>query len=489
MGIPLTGNITTTDPLDTFPTHLAELGKGGHRTVATLVDRDAISADRLEEGMTVYVQEDGATYTLGADLVTWVDSIGTLADVASLQENRLYGVADYGSGAEYTDLAGRLPMQYTYDGAAYTNNNIAPITTDADATLAEQSDYYAVYQDANAVQMYAVNGTKGGTWSDPVEFVTSGSSVKAYDAFNGDSMLVSNTDVGGVGVIYHAPVCINKVRLKTTIVNSQRQLATGLYVLGSNDENYDTANFELVAEVCQQSDVQSFYDNTEEFVNNKSYLHYRFMTSGNRDSDLADGTGTDITILETFEAEVTGTAPFTPTGSIVGLSTVATTNDYNDLNNKPVLEEVATSGSYNDLVDKPIISLVSNTLSLDGTNIDLSAYLDDTTNTVVSASISGTQITLVREDTTTFTLEIGNILSSIGNIGDIDITGIADGSVLKYNGTTSKWEIGSDNGSTTINEDFEITDSLKGVILTSPDSTRWRITVDDNGNLTTTEVI
>lgn len=34
-----------------------------------------------------------------------------------------------------------------------------------------------------------------------------------------------------------------------------------------------------------------------------------------------------------------------------------------------------------------------------------------------------------------------------------------------------------------ISDDFEITDAAKGVILTSPDSTRWRVTVDNAGAL------
>lgn len=36
--------------------------------------------------------------------------------------------------------------------------------------------------------------------------------------------------------------------------------------------------------------------------------------------------------------------------------------------------------------------------------------------------------------------------------------------------------------------DVEITDTTKGVILTAPDASRWRITVDNSGNLTTTSI-
>jgi hypothetical protein len=38
-------------------------------------------------------------------------------------------------------------------------------------------------------------------------------------------------------------------------------------------------------------------------------------------------------------------------------------------------------------------------------------------------------------------------------------------------------------------DDIDITDSARGVILRSPDNTRWRVTVDDTGTLTTTEVV
>lgn len=44
------------------------------------------------------------------------------------------------------------------------------------------------------------------------------------------------------------------------------------------------------------------------------------------------------------------------------------------------------------------------------------------------------------------------------------------------------------NGTITAPNDVEITDTTKGVILTAPDASRWRITVDNSGNLTTTSI-
>lgn len=54
---------------------------------------------------------------------------------------------------------------------------------------------------------------------------------------------------------------------------------------------------------------------------------------------------------------------------------------------------------------------------------------------------------------------------------------LVDGDLANYDNTSSGFAvaIGAD--------DIEITDDTKGIILTSPDSTRWRVTVDNAGTL------
>jgi hypothetical protein len=47
---------------DQFPTHHAQYGKGGWRSVTSLNDRDAIPIPRLEDGMVVYVSEVQTPY-------------------------------------------------------------------------------------------------------------------------------------------------------------------------------------------------------------------------------------------------------------------------------------------------------------------------------------------------------------------------------------------------------------------------------------------
>lgn len=71
MPIPITDIITTTSPSDSYPTHDAALGKGGHRTVNVVSDLSNISTERRVEGMLVYVKSTQKTYKLLPDLLSW----------------------------------------------------------------------------------------------------------------------------------------------------------------------------------------------------------------------------------------------------------------------------------------------------------------------------------------------------------------------------------------------------------------------------------
>lgn len=59
----------TTD--DQFATHEAKYGQGGWREVATIAERDAITEQRREAGMAVYVTSESKLYILNNDLLTW----------------------------------------------------------------------------------------------------------------------------------------------------------------------------------------------------------------------------------------------------------------------------------------------------------------------------------------------------------------------------------------------------------------------------------
>ncbi|MBR2246969.1 MAG: hypothetical protein IJ880_08100 [Bacilli bacterium] len=68
VNIPSTIVPFTTD--DTYATHEAIFGKGGFRSVRTIIDRDNIPQARREPGMLVYVINEDITYKLN-DGNTW----------------------------------------------------------------------------------------------------------------------------------------------------------------------------------------------------------------------------------------------------------------------------------------------------------------------------------------------------------------------------------------------------------------------------------
>ena len=78
-GTILASKIVPTDSLDTYATHEDKYGRGGHRSVDTLEERDNITTPRRKEGMTVYVKENKTKYILegGIDNANWkIDSSG-----------------------------------------------------------------------------------------------------------------------------------------------------------------------------------------------------------------------------------------------------------------------------------------------------------------------------------------------------------------------------------------------------------------------------
>ena len=63
--IPLGGPVAPTDDTDVYPSHFTKYGKGGWRAVLSIAERDAITAERREEGMVVYVRQPvGVEYEL-----------------------------------------------------------------------------------------------------------------------------------------------------------------------------------------------------------------------------------------------------------------------------------------------------------------------------------------------------------------------------------------------------------------------------------------
>lgn len=64
LGTVVLSKLVPTSDLDQYPTHEARWGKGSYRTVTSLVERDAISDERRELGMLVWVDSEKTLYRL-----------------------------------------------------------------------------------------------------------------------------------------------------------------------------------------------------------------------------------------------------------------------------------------------------------------------------------------------------------------------------------------------------------------------------------------
>jgi len=74
LGTNVAGAIVPFNTLDRYATHFALYGKGGFRSVPSIMERNAIPTERREVGMWVRVTNvgpDNGTYELQADLTTW----------------------------------------------------------------------------------------------------------------------------------------------------------------------------------------------------------------------------------------------------------------------------------------------------------------------------------------------------------------------------------------------------------------------------------
>jgi len=120
--IPLGGMIAPTDTTDIYPTHSSNYGKGGVHHVATIVDRDAITAERRSEGMFCTVEEDGKTYQLvgGISNADWAEfvsggSSGPSTAVADLPIGGLLDYAGDAAPADYLECDGRAVSRTAYE--------------------------------------------------------------------------------------------------------------------------------------------------------------------------------------------------------------------------------------------------------------------------------------------------------------------------------------------------------------------------------------
>jgi hypothetical protein len=181
------------DTTDVHPSHEARYGKGGYRTVATTVERDAIPAARREAGMLVYVSADGGSlWQLGADLETWTEfASGGVSSWNDLTDRPEVFSPDSHTHSPADILAGAFPADAAYtlsDGT--TDSEIGgwgfgvQVTGDADQYAYIEPQAVVVHSAAGSVTL----GTTGLTLPNATQLVV-GSFDNSTGGANGISLI------------------------------------------------------------------------------------------------------------------------------------------------------------------------------------------------------------------------------------------------------------------------------------------------------------
>lgn len=186
-GTILASPIVPSDSLDTYATHSAEYGKGGHKSVNNVSDLNLISLARREEGMTVYVIAEEAEYRLKGGIANenWVKDTAGSIDPAILDGKVDKEVGKGLSEENYTTAEKNKLANLTDNFKGGYSNAI-----DRDAGLTSPEDnWYILQHDTDTIWYY-----KDSVWINTGNKST-GDMLKAiYDPTgkNADSFLMSN---------------------------------------------------------------------------------------------------------------------------------------------------------------------------------------------------------------------------------------------------------------------------------------------------------
>ena len=144
---------------DRFPTHEAQYGKGGYRTVNSESDLTSISLERLEEGMLVYIKDTRKIYKYIGDTST--NNSNDWEEFIISAENGYYKVVD--DDTERLGLQDVLPgtLCYELDTSKLYKYTSGGSWVEIESTPPPSNDYYKVV--ATTTAMNALTNVLTGT--------------------------------------------------------------------------------------------------------------------------------------------------------------------------------------------------------------------------------------------------------------------------------------------------------------------------------------
>ena len=282
-GTILASKIVPTDSLDTYATHDDTYGRGGHRSVDTIVERDEISTERRKEGMTVYVVSEESDYRLkgGTANENWVKEESNSFDPTILN-SKVDKEAGKGLSEENYTTAEKNKLANLTDNfkGGYSDS------IDRDASLVSPEDnWYILQHDTDTIWYY-----KNGVWVNTGNKST-GDMLKAiYDPTgkNANSFLMSN-----MVETLDAKIMTSAERTKLSGIEEGAQVntvskvnnKTGNVVLDKNDVGLDKVdntpdNEKSVATAGRLTNPVKI--NGEEFSGDKD-IEIKFKTINNQD--------------------------------------------------------------------------------------------------------------------------------------------------------------------------------------------------------------
>lgn len=161
-GVKVPANIIPSSPYDTYPTHHANFGRGGYKTVATLTDKDSIPVDRLTIGSVVRVHADGIEYVITnipSNAQTGKDCTWEPIKSGGFDEEALEALKGKPNGLAELDSDGLVPEKQSR-AIIYRGEYVNETTFNSAAGSPHNKSLNAIYIDDRNGKMYTWTGDK-----------------------------------------------------------------------------------------------------------------------------------------------------------------------------------------------------------------------------------------------------------------------------------------------------------------------------------------
>lgn len=437
-----------TDVPDSYATHA-----GKYLVVNNTEDGIEFVATGVSGNARVFVSETALAPLVAGEPT--IDEIETFAANGSHINTLLYytGTAASTDAIKYVywiDNAGNATMiedkQLSAEDIAYDNTTSFLTATNVQSAIDELEAEKENDLGLPLVDGYLLGSLADGTrsWVAPVSTLDSLTDVVVTTPTNGQTLVYNGTEW------VNQTTTTSTSELERTVTKTAHGLVVGNWITGTYTKGNATtlANSEVIGVVTEVVDTNTFKYQSRGFTNKVTSV----LPSGTLLLLQDDGSASNI--------EAT------------------------------VHKEIAT------VVDGGLEIDIKISIAYDGATVT-AAVIDDT-QTLVDKTWSSSKLStmviptggttgqvLAKTSATDYAVGWTTVATSLASLTDATITTPTSGQYLTYDGT--KW-VNSTFVWTTAN-DVEITNATKGVILKSANGTRYRITVDNDGSLITTEVV